>query len=102
MHIRIAGFGLSAVAERTTTSGIDRDTGTAVTYYTAPELTEEGAKPDFPSDVWSFGCMCLLVSRCGQHMSGLQLISEVSTCQLRYSDNLLLSDLDRRTALCHV
>lgn len=62
MHIRIAGFGMSQVADMTTTVGITRETAHGLTWYTAPELIEEAAKTNYASDVWAFGCLCLLVS----------------------------------------
>ncbi len=62
MHMRITDFGLAGATKMTNVGGITRDAANAFTFYTAPELAAEGAETTFSSDVWSFGCLCLLVS----------------------------------------
>ncbi|KAF9450900.1 kinase-like protein [Macrolepiota fuliginosa MF-IS2] len=61
-HALIADFGLSTIA-MTATRGISSGTSTGcTTHWAAPELlteTDGHSKPTKPSDVWSFGCLCL-------------------------------------------
>lgn len=64
MHVRIGDFGISWIEEPTTTATITRTVSQTMTWWSAPELTEENAVPDNASDVWAFGCACLLVSDC--------------------------------------
>lgn len=64
MHVKIVDFGLSTFVEPTTSATITRLTNVAATKWSAPELLSEGEMPTFASDVWAFGCACLLVSAC--------------------------------------
>lgn len=61
-HVRIDGHGFAELAGPTTMNGITRKADSGVSWYSAPELLVEGAHPNYASDVWAFGCVCLLVS----------------------------------------
>lgn len=58
----ITDFGLAEVADQTSSAGISREATHGLTWYSAPELMEDDTKSSYASDVWSFGCLCLLVS----------------------------------------
>lgn len=62
MHVCITDFGFADLAEPTTTAGLTPETARGVSWYSAPELLDEDAQPNYASDVWSFGCVSLLVS----------------------------------------
>lgn len=62
MHVHIADFGLASVEEPETSSAITIMDHTSSGRWSAPELMEEGAMCSYASDVWAFGCACLLVS----------------------------------------
>ncbi len=65
MHIHIASFGLSTLEEETTSAQLTLEATPGTSSWSAPELLEEGAVPNYASDTWAFGCACLLVSACG-------------------------------------
>lgn len=62
LKVYIADFGLAEIAEQTASAGISREATHGLTWYSAPELMEDDTQPSYASDVWSFGCLCLLVS----------------------------------------
>lgn len=61
-HVRIADYGLSRLTKKPTTDDLANTSRVASTNYLAPEVMEIDARPTYESDVWSFGCVCLLLS----------------------------------------
>lgn len=80
MHVRITDLALAEVAETTSSAGITRETAHGLTWFMAPELLEQAARPSYASDVWSFGCLCLLVSDWNQSRMNYHSVDEISPC----------------------
>lgn len=70
LSVRLSDFGLSQFADSTTASKGSHSGGTL--RWMAPELLIEGSPPNYASDVYAFGCVCLevmshIAPRCALH-----------------------------------
>lgn len=64
MRVHIGDYGLADIIDLTSSAGMTPEAAPGATWYSSPELGIKGARPNYASDVWAFGCLCLLVSRC--------------------------------------